>query len=80
MGIGFVFVISGVLKKVGLSFKDMDLVEVNEVFVFQYLVVEKSLDFDISKINVNGGFIVLGYLLGGFGLRIIVYLVYELRC
>lgn len=34
MGIGFVFVISGVLKKVGLSFKDMDLVEVNEVFVF----------------------------------------------
>lgn len=29
---------------------------------------------------MNGGFIVLGYLLGGFGLRIIVYLVYELRC
>ncbi|XP_064150606.1 3-ketoacyl-CoA thiolase, mitochondrial isoform X3 [Loxodonta africana] len=78
MGIGPVFAITEALKKTGLSLKDMDLVEVNEAFAPQYLAVEKSLDLDRSKTNVNGGAIALGHPLGGSGSRITVHLVHEL--
>lgn len=44
----------GALKKRILSLKDMDLVEVNGDFAPQYLAVEKSLDFNPSKTNING--------------------------
>uniref|UniRef100_A0A2K6M8B8 Acetyl-CoA acyltransferase 2 n=1 Tax=Rhinopithecus bieti TaxID=61621 RepID=A0A2K6M8B8_RHIBE len=71
--------INGALKKAGLSLKDMDLVEVNEAFAPQYLAVEKSLNLDISKTNVNGGAIALGHPLGGSGSRITAHLVHELR-
>uniref|UniRef100_A0A2R8MAM4 Acetyl-CoA acyltransferase 2 n=1 Tax=Callithrix jacchus TaxID=9483 RepID=A0A2R8MAM4_CALJA len=78
MGIGPVPAINGALKKAGLSLKDMDLVEVNEAFAPQYLAVEKSLDLDPSKTNVNGGAIALGHPLGGSGSRITAHLVHEL--
>lgn len=79
MGIGPVPAISGALKKAGLSLRDMDLVEVNEAFAPQYLAVEKSLNLDPSKTNVNGGAIALGHPLGGSGARITAHLVHELR-
>eukprot|EP00071_Canis_lupus_P043881 XP_022277438.1 3-ketoacyl-CoA thiolase, mitochondrial [Canis lupus familiaris] len=79
MGIGPVPAINGALKKIGRSLKDMDLVEVNEAFAPQYLAVEKSLDLDPSKTNVNGGAIALGHPLGGSGTRIMAHLVHELR-
>ncbi|XP_071064658.1 3-ketoacyl-CoA thiolase, mitochondrial isoform X2 [Dasypus novemcinctus] len=79
MGIGPVPAISGALKKTGLSLKDMDLVEVNEAFAPQYLAVERSLDLDPSKTNVNGGAIALGHPLGASGSRITTHLVHELR-
>ncbi|KAM4840996.1 3-ketoacyl-CoA thiolase, mitochondrial [Thomomys bottae] len=79
MGIGPVPAISGALKKAGLSLKDMDLIEVNEAFAPQYLAVQKSLDLDPSKTNVNGGAIALGHPLGGSGSRITAHLVHELR-
>ncbi|VFV30580.1 3-ketoacyl-mitochondrial [Lynx pardinus] len=71
--------INGALKKTGRSLKDMDLVEVNEAFAPQYLAVQKSLDLDPSKTNVNGGAIALGHPLGGSGTRIMAHLVHELR-
>lgn len=79
MGIGPVSAINGALKKTGLSLKDMDLVEVNEAFAPQYLAVEKCLDLDPSKTNVNGGAIAMGHPLGASGTRIIAHLAYELR-
>ncbi|XP_058532909.1 3-ketoacyl-CoA thiolase, mitochondrial [Ochotona princeps] len=79
MGIGPVPAISGALKKAGLSLKDMDLVEVNEAFAPQYLAVQKSLDLDPSKTNVNGGAIALGHPLASSGSRITAHLVHELR-
>ncbi|GAB5579496.1 3-ketoacyl-CoA thiolase [Prionailurus iriomotensis] len=79
MGIGPVPAINGALKKTGRSLKDMDLVEVNEAFAPQYLAVQKSLDLDPSKTNVNGGAIALGHPLGGSGTRIMAHLVHELR-
>ncbi|XP_036889996.1 3-ketoacyl-CoA thiolase, mitochondrial [Sturnira hondurensis] len=79
MGIGPVPAVKGALKKAGLSLKDMDLVEVNEAFASQYLAVQKSLDLDPSKTNVNGGAIALGHPLGASGTRITTHLVHELR-
>lgn len=79
MGIGPVPAIKGALKKAGLSLKDMDLVEVNEAFAPQYLAVQKGLDLDPSKTNVNGGAIALGHPLGASGSRITAHLVHELR-
>ncbi|XP_036085929.1 3-ketoacyl-CoA thiolase, mitochondrial [Rousettus aegyptiacus] len=79
MGIGPVSAINGALKKTGLSLKDMDLVEVNEAFAPQYLAVEKCLELDPSKTNVNGGAIAMGHPLGASGTRIIAHLAYELR-
>lgn len=79
MGIGPVPAISGAMKRTGLSLKDMDLVEVNEAFAPQYLAVQKSLNLDPSKTNINGGAIALGHPLGGSGTRITAHLVHELR-
>ncbi|OBS57554.1 hypothetical protein A6R68_11322, partial [Neotoma lepida] len=70
MGIGPVPAINGALKRAGLSLKDMDLVDVNEAFAPQYLAVQKALDLDPSKSNVNGGAIALGHPLAGSGSRI----------
>ncbi|XP_059102451.1 3-ketoacyl-CoA thiolase, mitochondrial [Peromyscus eremicus] len=79
MGIGPVPAINGALKKTGLSLKDMDLVDVNEAFAPQYLAVQKALDLDPSKSNVNGGAIALGHPLAASGSRITAHLVHELR-
>ncbi|XP_054034955.1 3-ketoacyl-CoA thiolase, mitochondrial [Dryobates pubescens] len=79
MGIGPVPAITEVLKKAGLTLKDMDLVEVNEAFAPQYLAVEKVLGLDPEKTNVNGGAIAIGHPLGASGSRITAHLVHELR-
>uniref|UniRef100_A0A8C4V0T3 Acetyl-CoA acyltransferase 2 n=1 Tax=Falco tinnunculus TaxID=100819 RepID=A0A8C4V0T3_FALTI len=79
MGIGPVPAITEVLKKAGLTLKDMDLVEVNEAFAPQYLAVEKVLGLDPEKTNVNGGAIAMGHPLGASGSRITAHLVHELR-
>ncbi|XP_007904978.1 3-ketoacyl-CoA thiolase, mitochondrial [Callorhinchus milii] len=79
MGIGPVPAINGALKKAGMSLKDMDLVEVNEAFAAQFLSVQKALQLDPEKTNVNGGAIALGHPLGASGTRITAHLVHELR-
>ena len=48
------------LDKAGLKLSQIDLVEVNEAFAAQYLAVEKALELDRNKVNVNGGAIALG--------------------
>src|SRR6202167_5099552 len=67
------------LQKAGLSLDDIDLIEVNEAFAAQYLAVEKELDLDRDKVNVNGGAIALGHPLGATGTRLVITLLYELR-
>jgi acetyl-CoA acetyltransferase len=61
-----------------LKLSDIDLVEVNEAFAAQYLAVEKGLELDRNKVNVNGGAIALGHPLGATGTRLVVTLLYEL--
>ena len=79
MGIGPVPAVQEALKKAGLKLSDLDLIEVNEAFAGQYLAVEKVLELDRDKVNVNGGAIALGHPLGATGTRLILTLLLELR-
>ena len=79
MGSGPVPATRFALKKAGLRLEDIDLIEVNEAFAAQYLAVEKELELDRSKVNVNGGAIALGHPLGATGTRLLLTLLYELR-
>jgi acetyl-CoA acetyltransferase len=52
---------------------------VNEAFAAQYLAVEKVLELNRDKVNVNGGAIALGHPLGATGTRLVMTLLYELK-
>jgi len=79
MGLGPALAIKKLLSDAGLSLEEIDLIEVNEAFAAQCLAVGKELDWDISKVNVNGGAISLGHPLGASGTRIVVTLLHEMR-
>ena len=57
----------------------MDLIEANEAFAAQSLAVAKDLEFDMDKVNVNGGAIALGHPVGASGARILVTLLYAMK-
>lgn len=67
------------LQKAGLSFADVDLIEVNEAFAAVALVSMKLGDWPEDKVNVNGGAVALGHPIGASGARILLTLAYELR-
>ncbi len=71
--------ISKVLKKASLSKDDIDLFEINEAFSVVSLAVNKLLELDSSKINVNGGATALGHPIGASGARILVTLIHEMK-
>ena len=79
MGVGPVAATKKVMKKVGLTVADMDLIEANEAFAAQSLAVAHDLEFDLSKVNVNGGAIALGHPVGASGCRILVTLLHEME-
>ena len=78
MGFGPAPAIRKVLERAGMKLDQVDLFEINEAFAGQYLAVEKDLDLDRDKVNVNGGAIGLGHPLGATGTRLIYTLVVEL--
>jgi len=79
MGVGPVPASRQAMTKAGLTIEDMDLVEANEAFAAQSIAVARELNFDMSKVNVNGGAIALGHPVGASGARIIVTLLHELQ-
>jgi acetyl-CoA C-acetyltransferase len=79
MGIGPVPAMQISLKKAGLSWKDIGLVEINEAFAAQSLAVIKELKLDQEIINVNGGAIALGHPVGTSGARISYSLALEMN-
>lgn len=79
MGIGPADATRIALKKANLKLDDLDLIEINEAFATQYLAVEKELNLDREKVNVNGGAIALGHPVGASGARLALTLLYELR-
>ena len=78
MGIGPVPATKKVLSKVGLSLKDIQLIEINEAFAAQYLSCEKELGLNREIVNVNGSGIALGHPVGATGCRLVVTLIHEM--
>jgi acetyl-CoA acetyltransferase family protein len=74
MGIGPVPASLAALRRAGMNLGDIDHFEVNEAFGGQYLAVERELNLDRSKVNVNGGAVALGHPLGATGARMTVAL------
>jgi 3-oxoadipyl-CoA thiolase len=79
MGIGPIPAVRKLLERTGVAASDLDLVELNEAFASQSLVVVRELGLDEGKVNVNGGAIALGHPLGMSGARLVVSLLHELR-
>lgn len=78
MGIGPVESTRKLLKKLNITINDIDLIEANEAFAAQSIVVKRELGIPEGKLNVNGGAIALGHPVGASGCRILVSLIYEL--
>ena len=79
MGLGPVAATKKAMARANLTVEDMDLIEANEAFAAQSLAVAKDLNFDMSKVNVNGGAIALGHPVGASGCRILVTLLHEMK-
>ncbi|HZQ89249.1 MAG TPA: acetyl-CoA C-acyltransferase [Gaiellaceae bacterium] len=79
MGIGPVPAVRRLLDRTGVGVGDVDLVELNEAFASQSIVVIRELGLDHAKVNVNGGAIAVGHPLGMSGARLVVSLLHELR-
>jgi len=67
------------LERTGMKVGDFDLIEVNEAFAAQALANGRELDWDWSRVNVNGGAIALGHPIGSSGCRVLITLIHELR-
>ncbi len=78
MGLGVIPATRKVLKKAGLTLKDIDYIELNEAFASQSIGCIRELDIDMSKTNLHGGGISLGHPIGCTGARILVTLSYEM--
>jgi acetyl-CoA acyltransferase len=79
MGIGPVVAIPKVLKQAGLTLDNIDLIELNEAFAVQALVVIREAGLNASKVNVNGGAIALGHPLGCTGSKLTATLLHEMQ-
>lgn len=79
MGIGPVPATQKALQRAGLTIKNIQLVELNEAFAVQALVVMQELGLDSEITNVNGGAIALGHPLGCSGARIMTTLLHAMR-
>ena len=79
MGYGPFHATKKALEVANIKIEDLDLIEANEAFAAQSLAVAKDLNFDMSKVNVNGGAIALGHPVGASGARILVTLLHEMQ-
>jgi len=78
MGIGPVSATRRCLAKAGWALDELDLIEANEAFAAQSLAVGQELQWDMGKVNVNGGAIALGHPIGASGCRVLVTLIHEM--
>jgi len=73
-----IYTIPKVLKKQGLSISDIDLFEINEAFSGSSAGINKVLELDPAKVNVNGGSVALGHPIGASGARVLTTLIHEM--
>ncbi len=79
MGMGPVPASRKALERAGWKAQDVDLFELNEAFAAQACAVNKALDIDPARVNVNGGAIAIGHPIGASGSRILVTLLHEMQ-
>lgn len=79
MGIGPVFAVPKVLKRLGLTIADIDLWELNEAFAVQVLYCADTLGIPMDRLNVDGGAIALGHPYGVSGHRLVGHALLEGR-
>jgi acetyl-CoA acyltransferase len=79
MGVGPIKAIPKVLERTGMTLDDMDVIELNEAFASQALAVQRELEIEREKLNVNGGAIALGHPLGCTGAKLTVQLINEMK-
>lgn len=79
MGMGPVSATRKALQRAGWQVGDVDLFELNEAFAAQACAVNKVLDIDADKVNVNGGAIAIGHPIGASGCRVLVTLLHEMQ-
>jgi acetyl-CoA C-acetyltransferase len=79
MGMGPVSASRKALSRAGWKASDIDLFELNEAFAAQACAVNKELDIDPARVNVNGGAIAIGHPIGASGCRILVTLLHEMQ-
>jgi acetyl-CoA C-acetyltransferase len=68
-----------VLKKAGLSLKDIDLFEINEAFAASTVAISRELGIPFEKLNVHGGAVALGHPIGASGARVLVTMLYAMK-
>jgi len=79
MGIGPVPAMRALVARARLDLSRIERFEINEAFGAQYLAVEKALELDRTRVNVNGGAIAIGHPLAASGIRLTVTAARELR-
>ena len=74
-----IYAIPKVLKKEGITLRDIDLFEINEAFSGTSVAINKVLELDDTQVNVNGGSVAIGHPIGASGARLLVTLLYEMQ-
>ena len=79
MGVGPVYAVPKLLKRIGMDLKDIGLIEINEAFASQALYCCRELGFNMDIVNVNGGAVALGHPMGSTGCKLTVTLMHEME-
>jgi acetyl-CoA C-acetyltransferase len=74
-----ILAIPKVLKKQGLSIGDVDIFEINEAFSGTSVAINRVLELDGRRVNVNGGSVALGHPIGASGARLLTTLLYQMQ-
>jgi acetyl-CoA C-acetyltransferase len=74
MGVAPIEAVRNVLKKVGMTIDDIDVVELNEAFAAQVIPIMAECNIPLEKLNAHGGAIALGHPFGMTGARIMATL------
>jgi acetyl-CoA C-acetyltransferase len=74
-----ILAIPKVLKKEGVSVAEVDLFEINEAFSGTSVAINRVLELDTEKVNVNGGAVALGHPIGASGGRLLVSLLHDME-
>lgn len=79
MGIGPIAAVPKALKQANMKLDQIDVIEMNEAFASQSLAVIRALNFDINRVNMNGGAIALGHPLGCSGCKLTIQIIRDLE-